>query len=89
VALVAGEETLGRYEWQDLRYSVSWKAWCYADEADRRRAESHEDDLSLDHILATLEQDLRARGALTGPRPPEDDFARLLIDTYIHFPTPG
>jgi len=84
--LVAGEETLGRYRWQDLRYSVSWKAWCYADEAERRRAERHEDDLSLERILDTLERDLRARGRLTGPRPDEDDFARLLIETYVHFP---
>lgn len=84
--LVADGETLGRYRWQDLRYSVSWKAWCYADEAEQRRAERHEDDLSLERILATLEQDLRARGRLAGPRPDEDDFARLLIDTYVRFP---
>jgi hypothetical protein len=87
--LVSGAETLGRYRWQDLRYSVSWKAWCYADEAERRRAERHEDDLSLERILATLEEDLRARGLLTGPRPDEDDFAHLLIETYIHFPAAG
>jgi hypothetical protein len=67
---------------------VSWKAWCYADEADRLRAERHEDDLSLELILATLEEDLRARGVLDGPRPDEDDFARLLIETYVRFPPP-
>ena len=87
--LVAGGETLARYRWEDLRYSVSWKAWCYADEAERRRAERHEDDLSLERILATLEEDLRARGILVGPRPDEDDFARLLIDTYVRFPRPA
>jgi hypothetical protein len=87
--LVVGSETLGRYRWPDLRYSVSWKAWCYADEAERLRAERHEDDLSLDRILATLEDDLRARGRLTGPRPAEDDFARLLIETYVRFPAPA
>jgi hypothetical protein len=84
--LLAGGETLGRYRWQDLRYSVSWKAWCYADEAERLRAERHEDDLSLDRILATLEHDLRGRDLLTGLRPDEDDFARLLIETYVRFP---
>jgi hypothetical protein len=87
--LVVGAETLGRYRWRDLRYSVSWKAWCYADEAERLRAERHEDDLSLDRILATLEDDLRARGRLPGPRPAEDDFARLLIETYVRFPAPA
>jgi hypothetical protein len=87
--LVAGSDTLGRYRWQDLRYSVSWKAWCYADEGERRRAEQHEDDLALERILAMLEQDLRARGLLAGPRPDEDDFARLLIDSYVRFPEPA
>jgi hypothetical protein len=87
--LVAGAETLGRYRWQDLRYSVSWKAWCYEDEAERRLAERHEDDLALERILDTLEQDLRARGRLAGPRPAEDDFARLLIESYVRFPAPA
>jgi hypothetical protein len=84
--LAAGAETLGRYRWPQLRYSVSWKAYCYGDAADRRRAEEHADDLSLAVILARLEDDLRRRGRLEGPRPAEDDFARLLIESYVHFP---
>lgn len=84
--LLAGAETLARYRWQDLRYSVSWKAWCYRDEADRRRAEQHLDDLSLDAILDALEADLRGRGLLAGQRPAEDEFARLLIERYVRFP---
>jgi hypothetical protein len=86
--LGADGEVIASYRWQDLRYSVSWKAWCYEDEADQRRSEQHEDDLSLGRILDTLEADLRARGALAGARPPEDDFGRLLIETYIRFPAP-
>ncbi len=87
--LRADGEALASYRWEHLRYSVSWKAWCYEDEADQRRAESHEDDLALESILDTLEADLRARNQLSGARPPEDDFARLLIETYIRFPAPA
>jgi hypothetical protein len=79
-------EPLGTYRFGDLRFSVSWKAYCYADEAERARVERHADDLELGFILDTLERDLRARGALAGPRPAEHDFGRLLIDRYIHFP---
>ena len=87
--LRADGEMLASYRWEDLRYSVSWKAWCYEDEADQRRADRHEDDLSLDRILGVLEADLRARGKLPGARPAEDDFARLLIETYVRFPKPA
>lgn len=74
------------YGTSDLRYSVSWKAYCFADDAERQAWVDHSDDLSLDHILATLEADLRSRGRLDGPRPPAADFGKLLIDTYIRFP---
>jgi hypothetical protein len=86
--LFEGAETLAHYRWDEIRYSVSWKAWCYEDERDRERSERHEDDLSLELILHRLEEDLRASGRLEGPRPPDDDFARLLIDTYVRFPGP-
>ena len=49
--------------------------------------DEHRDDLSLEGILDTLKADLRARGAEV----PSDEtaLARLLIDTYIHFPAPS
>jgi hypothetical protein len=92
-----GDETLGPYRWDQLRYSVSWKAYCYADAAEQRRAEDHEDDLALETILERLEEDLRRRGRLAGPSPRrspggpegEDALARLLIDTYVRFPRPS
>jgi hypothetical protein len=87
--LFEGGETLGRYRWDEVRYSVSWKAYCYEDEAERRRAEAHEDDLELAHVLDVLERDLRRRGRLDGARPAEDEFALLLIDEYVRFPQPA
>src|SRR5262249_9666779 len=40
-----GDETVVRYRWDDIRFSVSWKAYCYADDAERRMVEEHTDDL--------------------------------------------
>ena len=79
---------MASYGTSDLRYSVSWKAYCFADEAERDAWAAHSDDLTLDHILDTLDADLRVRGRLDGPRPPATELGKLLIDTYIHFPAP-
>lgn len=83
------DRELAHYDWEELRLSVSWKAYCYADEADRRRAENHTDDLALEQILTTLCADLRKRGRLGADRPPDDDLAKLLIEEYIRFPQPA
>ncbi|HMG40970.1 MAG TPA: hypothetical protein VK611_06550 [Acidimicrobiales bacterium] len=83
---VAADAPVAEYRTSDLRYSVSWKAYCFADEAERDAWAAHHDDLTLDHILDTLETDLRSRGRLDGPRPPAPDFGKLLIDAYIDFP---
>jgi hypothetical protein len=81
-------EPVASYPWGEIRFSVSWKAYCYEDERERRRVESHEDDLRVPEILDRLEADLRARGRLEGPRPPERAFALLLIGEYVRFPEP-
>lgn len=79
---------VARYRWDEIRFSVSWKAYCYADEAERRLAEEHGDDLELPFILDTLVADLRRRGRLEGERPGEDELALRLIDEYVRFPAP-
>jgi hypothetical protein len=79
-------EVVAEYGSADLRYSVSWKAYCFADEAERAAWAEHSDDLSIDRILGTLEDDLRARGALVGPRPAPAELGKLLMDTYVRFP---
>jgi hypothetical protein len=77
------------YRWEDLRYSVSWKAYCFADEAERRAWASHADDLTVDAVVDRLVEGLRERGVLTGPRPGDVELVDLLIDGYIHYPTPA
>jgi hypothetical protein len=71
----------------EIRFSVSWKAYCFADAAQREAWRAHADDLSLEFILDTIERDLRDRGLLTEARPEPSDLAPLIIDTYTRFPT--
>jgi hypothetical protein len=83
------DERLFELTWAELRFSVSWKAYCFVDDSEREAWRSHADDLSLTHILDVLIDDLRSRGVLTGTgRPSDHDLALLLIDTYEHYPDP-
>jgi hypothetical protein len=84
-----GAEPIARYRWEELRFSISWKAYCFADEAERLAWRDHRDDVELPTVLDVLERDLRARGALDGARPAQRDFAKLLVETYIRFPKPA
>jgi hypothetical protein len=76
-----GDTVVAEYATDDLRYSVSWKAYCFTDDEERRRWESHDDDLTLDEILDRLVDDMG------GVRPDRDaELGRQLIDHYIRFP---
>lgn len=89
-ALVAdgAGDVVATYDFAELRFSVSWKAYCFADEADRDRWQTGSDGLDLDTVLDTLVADLAERGVTTeGPRDPA--LGRTLIDTYIRFPAPA
>jgi hypothetical protein len=74
------------YHWDDIRYSISWKAYCFIDAAERSTWETGKDDISIAEILDTLERELQTRGVLQGPRPGPDAFAQMLVQTFIHFP---
>ena len=78
---------LARYRKDEVRFSVSWKAYCYRDDAEQGIVDDHRDDLSLERILDTLKADLGRRGSAIPSD--ETEFARLLIDTYIRFPAPA
>ncbi len=74
------------YDWQALRFSVSWKAYCFADAHERDTWREHRDDLTLDRILDTLVDDLDARSLAPRDIARNADLGRLLIDTYVRFP---
>ena len=83
------EDVLETYGWGDLRFSVSWKAYCFADEAERDAWRSNTDDLTFEFILDRLRADLDGRGILSADAElAEPELAMLLIDTYEHYPAP-
>jgi hypothetical protein len=82
------DETLADYRWGEIRFSVSWKAYCYADEAERRRVHEHTDDLTRARAVDVLVGDLRERGRLRDPLPDRRTLALTIIDEYIRFPAP-
>jgi len=81
----ADGEELARYRWDDLRFSVSWKAYCFRDEGERDAWRDHADDLTYDDVVDRLVADLCAR---RGIEPPERnrDLGLALMDEYIRFP---
>ena len=83
-----GSEVVAEYPWNELRFSISWKAYCFTDVAERDAWRAHADDLSLDATLATFVDDLRSRGRVTGDAPPSRELALMIIDEYIRFPPP-
>lgn len=84
-----GERTVTRYRWPELRFSVSWKAYVFADDDERRRQETHSHDLDRAGVVDRLVEDLRERGIVAGARPSDDDLVETIIDTYIRFPRPA
>jgi hypothetical protein len=85
---VDGDE-IGSYAWEELRFSVSWKAYCFADEHERDTWREHADDLTVDVILDRLVADLVARGRVVPDVERDGDLGLLLIDEYVRFPAIG
>jgi len=82
-----GDDVVASYQWDELRFSISWKAYCFADEAERDAWKAHTDDLDLDGTLTRLVDDLRQRGRIDGDVPPQRELAETIIDEYIKFPS--
>ena len=76
----------GRFDWDELRFSVSWKAYCFADEADRDRWRTGTEDLTADAIVDRLVADLAERGPVAADVPRDRELGLTLIDTYVRFP---
>lgn len=84
-----GGTPIGSYTWDEMRFSISWKGYCFTDEAEREAWRSGSDDLSLDFVLDALDEDLRKRGRLHGQRPERKEYAEILVDEYVRFPPPA
>jgi hypothetical protein len=85
----AGEaQPVAHYDWDDLRFSVSWKAYCFRDEAERDAWRDHADDLTLTTVVDRLVADLHERGRVEADVQRDAALGLLMMDEYIHFPTP-
>ena len=84
-----GERVLAEYSWPDLRYSISWKAYCFRDPAEAALWTDGADDLTVEFILDRLETALRERGALDAARPEPTQFALMLVEHFVRFPRAG
>ena len=84
-----GEEEVGRYRWDDMRFSISWKAYCFRNDAERDAWRNATNALNADIVLDTLCADLKKRGRIRGERPPNRELAELLVDEYVKFPPPS
>jgi len=83
-----GDVALCGYRWGEIRFSVSWKAYCYADAAERRAAAEHTDDLTRERALAMLKADLSDRGRAPADGADGRTVALAIIDEYVRFPAP-
>jgi hypothetical protein len=84
-----GDDVVANYKWDELRFSVSWKAYCFEDEHEQTTWRAHADDLTLDFVVDRLVDDLRSRGRIEGDVPGNPDLGLLIIDEYIRFPEPA
>lgn len=83
------DDELAELAAEDVRISISWKAWCYRDEAERARVKAGGDPLELEQVLTRLRRDLAERGRLPSAEAAisETELAVLMIDEYIRFPS--
>ena len=79
-----------RYDFKNVRVSVSWKAQVFPDQDSYILYQSGEDDLTLDRVLETFPADLETRGAaVSKPVEPLEDrgFIDVLNSAYRRAPT--
>jgi hypothetical protein len=81
-------EEITTFSREELRLSLSWKGYCFADEHERDARTASPDALDLETILTTLVDELVARGRLDRPehRLSEEELGLLIIDEFLHFP---
>ncbi len=83
----ATREERATYRWDELRLSVSWKAYCFADDADRDAWRNHRDDLRVDVVIDTLVADLVTHGLVEADRARDGALGLMMIETYVRYPS--
>jgi hypothetical protein len=88
--VVEQDDVRARYEFEDVRVSVSWKAQVFTDAEQHSLYQNHEDDLTIDGVVETLLEDLDAKGtSIERPKDPLHDrsFVEALNAAYRRAPT--
>jgi hypothetical protein len=83
--VVHGTKALAKFSFDELRLSISWKAYVFASPEDRALWQDHRDDLNLSYILDVFRSDLKKRGQLPASLDMEH-LAYLLMRQYIQYP---
>ena len=83
----APDEVFASFPEEQIRYSISWKAYCFPDACAHQMWSDHSDDVDLSDVIPRLEDLLADRGVLPERELSEDELARLMIDELIPFPT--
>eukprot|EP01104_Vermistella_antarctica_P017475 TRINITY_DN6190_c0_g1_i1.p1 TRINITY_DN6190_c0_g1~~TRINITY_DN6190_c0_g1_i1.p1 ORF type:complete len:430 (-),score=101.56 TRINITY_DN6190_c0_g1_i1:45-1334(-) len=89
--LTSNGEVIQKYDDDDLRKTVVYRARCFKDEEEMERFKNQkeEDNMKLEDILETFRKDLVARGKLSeGEVISPIDFNILILNTYIKYPLP-
>ena len=85
-----GGDELYRLPFEKVRVSISWKAKVFRDEEDRRVADEHLDDITIDEVVDRFVADLAEQGT-TCARPSDPvndvDFIATLAGAYRRSPT--
>ena len=88
--ILADGKVVSTEPWDDMRYSVLWKAYCFKDEEERRVWREHLDDLDMATVLDTLMADMRRRGVIQDKLPENNhELAQMLIATYMTYVPPS
>ena len=79
-------EHFAEYTWDALRFSVSWKAYCFADAAERDAWRDHTDDLTTEAIVERLVADLVDREVVSPEVAIDKALGLRLIDEHVRYP---
>lgn len=76
------------YRSDELRFSLSWKAYCFADEREMSVWTSHADDLDEATIVEGLVTEMCSRGVLASESHglSDTELGLRMVDTFIRFP---
>jgi hypothetical protein len=76
------------YRSGELRFSLSWKAYCFEDEGERSLWTSHADDLNEAAIIETLVTEMCNRGVLVNMDHglSDTELGLRMVDAFVRFP---